>query len=162
MTNSTQTSKTMHTRIPRTINLVTNIALVESTMPEILKRTVEQAMHLLAATKAEYIIRLPDGTLINEGTLVIKLSKKDKAPAKKRGLKMPYGTMRNAVMPYVECLKVGDVAEIGFTPEMLAAGVDSKDLLSSISNAAVKCFGKEAHKLCTNKKTGKVEILRTA
>lgn len=162
MNTTNQTSKTMHTRIPRTINLVTNLALVESTMPEILKRTVEQALSLLALAKAEYVIRLPDGTLINEGTLVIKLSKKDKAPAKKRGLKLPYGTMRNAVMPYIDCLKVGDVAEIALTPEMLAAGVDCKDLLSSVSNAAVKCFGTDAHKVCTNKKTGKVEILRTA
>jgi hypothetical protein len=36
------------------------------------------------------------------------------------------------------------------------------DLLSSVSNAAAKCWGNDSHKVCTNKATSKVEILRTA
>lgn len=158
MTNSTQTS--MNTPKLRTSNTVKHPALVASTTPEIVKRTVEQALGLLEVTGAEYIIRLSDGTTITKGNIPVKVIK-IKPPAKKRALKLPYGHMRNAVMPLIECLKVGDVAEIGLTPEMVAGGVNMHDLLSSVSNAAAKCFGNGSHKVCTNKKTGKVEILRT-
>jgi hypothetical protein len=151
----------MNTPKLRTSNTVKHPALIASTAPEIIKRTVEQALGLLDVTGGEYIIRLNDGTTITKGNIQIK-AVKVKPPAKKRALKMPYGSMRNAVMPLIECLKVGDVAEIGFTPEMLAAGVDTKDLLSTVSNAAVKLFGTDSHKVCTNKVTNKIEILRTA
>ena len=157
MTNLTQTSMNK-----RTSNSVKHPDLIASTAPEIIKRTIEQALGLLDVGGAEYIVRLSDGTLLSKGTTIQVKVGKTKAPAKKRALKLPYGTMRNAVMPLVECLKVGDVAEIGLTPEMIAAGVDTKDLLSTVSNAAAKAFGNGGHKVCTNKKTGKVEILRTA
>jgi len=159
MTNSTQTS--MNTSNLRTSNIVKHPDLVASNVPEIIKRTIEQALGLLDVGGAEYIVRLSDGTLISKGTTIQVKIGKTKAPAKKRALKLPYGHMRNAVMPFVECLKVGDVAEIGLTPEMIAADVNMHDLLSSVSNAAAKCFGNGAHKVCTNKKTGKVEVLRT-
>ena len=146
----------------RTVNQVTNPALAASTAPEIVKRTIEQALRLLAVAGTEYIIRLSDGTTITQGSLELVAAKPPKKQAKKRALKMPYGSMRSAVLPYVECLKVGDVAEIGLTPEMVLCGVDLHDLLSTVSNAAAKCFGNDSHKVCTNKATGKIEILRTA
>lgn len=161
MSKSTSTSKDMTQISNRTVQTVNNPTLIASTMPEIVKRTVEQALNLLAVSKAEYVIRLPDGTLLTEGTLQVKATK-IKLPTKKRALKMPYGSLRTYVMPYVECLKIGDVAEVGLTPEMVAADVNLHDLLSSVSNAAAKCFGNGSHKVCTNRKTGKVEILRVA
>lgn len=161
MSNSNQTS--MNTPKLRTSNHVKHPALVASTAPEIIKRTVEQALGLLAVAGTEYIIRLSDGTTLAHGSLELVTPKAAKAVKyKKRALKMPYGSMRNAIMPLVECLKVGDVAEIGLTPEMVAADVNMHDLLSSVSNAAAKCWGNDSHKVCTNKATGKVEILRTA
>jgi hypothetical protein len=149
----------MNTRTPNTSS---HPALVASSTPEIVKRTIEQAMRLLDVSNTEYIIRLGDGTTITRGSLELVAAKPPKIKGKKRALKMPYGSMRNAVMPYVECLKVGDVAEIGLTPEMAMCGVDLHDLLSSVSNAAAKCFGNDSHKVCTNKTTSKIEILRTA
>lgn len=146
----------------RTSNTVKHPALIASTAPEIIKRTVEQALGLLAVAGTEYIIRMNDGTTITQGSLELVTPKPPKPAKKKRDLKMPYGSMRNAVMPYVECLKVGDVAEIGLTPEMVMCDVNLHDLLSTVSNAAAKCFGNDSHKVCTNKATGKVEILRTA
>jgi hypothetical protein len=146
----------------RTVNTVTNPALAASTAPEIVKRTIEQALRLLDVSGTEYIIRLGDGTTITRGSLELVAAKPDKVKNKKRALKMPYGSMRNAVLPYVECLKVGDVAEIGLTPEMVLCGVNLHDLLSTVSNAAAKCWGNESHKVCTNKTTSKIEILRTA
>lgn len=160
MTNSTQTS--MNTPKLRTSNTVKHPALVASTAPEIIKRTVEQALGLLAVAGTEYIIRLSDGTTLTHGSLELVTPKPPKQARKKRALKMPYGSMRNAVMPLVECLKVGDVAEIGLTPEMAMCDVNLHDLLSTVSNAAVKCFGLDSHKVCTNKVTNKIEILRTA
>jgi len=157
MSNSTQTL--MNTRTPNTSS---HPALVASSTPEIVKRTIEQAMRLLEVAGTEYIIRLGDGTTINHGSLELVAAKPPKKEAKRRALKMPYGSMRSAVMPYVECLKIGDVAEIGLTPEMAMCGVDLHDLLSSVSNAAAKCFGNDSHKVCTNKTTNKIEILRTA
>lgn len=162
--NPTQTFKphTMNAHATRTVNQVTNPALAESTAPEIVKRTIEQALRLLAVAGTEYIIRLSDGTTITQGSLELVAAKPPKQAKKKRSLKMPYGSMRNAVLPFIECLKVGDVAELGLTPEMIAADVNMHDLLSTVSNAAAKCFGNGSHKVCTNHKTGKVEILRTA
>lgn len=160
MSNSTQTS--MNTPKLRTSNTVKHPALVASTAPEIIKRTVEQALGLLAVAGTEYIIRLSDGTTLTHGSLELVTPKPPKQARKKRALKLPYGSMRNAIMPLVECLKVGDVAEIGLTPEMVAADVNMHDLLSSVSNAAAKCWGNDSHKVCTNKATSKVEILRTA
>lgn len=160
MSNSTQTS--MNTSKLRTSNHVKHPALIASTAPEIIKRTVEQALGLLAVAGTEYIIRLSDGTTLTHGSMELAAVKPPKQAKKKRALKLPYGSMRNAVLPYVECLKVGDVAEIGLTPEMVAADVNMHDLLSSVSNAAAKCWGNDSHKVCTNKATGKVEILRTA
>lgn len=159
MSNSTQTS--MNTPKLRTSNHVKHPALMASTAPEIIKRTIEQALGLLDVAGTEYIIRLSDGTDIIKGNIQAKAIK-IKPPAKRRALKLPYGSMRNAIMPLVECLKVGDVAEIALTPEMVAADVNMHDLLSSVSNAAAKCWGNDSHKVCTNKTTGKVEILRTA
>lgn len=152
----------MNTTNSRTINTVTNPELAASTLPEIVKRTIEQALRLLDVSGTEYIIRLGDGTTITKGAMELVAAKSAKIKGKKRALKMPYGSMRNAVLPYVECLKVGDVAEIALTPEMVTAGVDLHDLLSTVSNAAAKCFGNDSHKVCTNRNTGKIEILRTA
>lgn len=159
MSNSTQTS--MNATNTRTVNTVTHPELAASTLPEIVKRTVEQGLRLLDVSKVEYVIRLSDGTLLVQGDIKFQVPKQT-PKYKKRALKMPYGSMRKAVMPYVECLKVGDVAEIGLTPEMVAAEVNLHDLLSSVSNAAATCWGNDSHKVCTNKTTGKIEILRTA
>lgn len=157
MSNSTQTL--MNTRTPNTSS---HPALDASSTPEIVKRTIKQALHLLDVSGTEYIIRLGDGTTITRGSLELVAAKPEKIKNKKRALKLPYGSMRKAVMPLVSCLKVGDVAEIGLTPEMVAADVNLHDLLSSVSNAAATCWGNESHKVCTNKTTGKIEILRTA
>lgn len=157
MSNSTQTL--MNTRTPNTSS---HPALATSSTPEIVKRTIEQALRLLDVSGTEYIIRLGDGTTITRGSLELVAAKPEKIKNKKRALKLPYGSMRKAVMPLVSCLKVGDVAEIGLTPEMVAADVNLQDLLSSVSNAAATCWGNDSHKVCTNKTTGKIEILRTA
>lgn len=156
MTNSTQTS--MKTRTPFVTN---HPALVESTMPEIIKRTLEQALNLLAVTKADFIIRLPDGTMLTKGDMELVAPRK-KVKYTKSPRKLPYGTYRKWVEPQIAHLLVGDVAELSLSPEMQAANVELRDLLSSVSSTANKLFGLDSHKVCTNKKTGKVEILRTA
>jgi hypothetical protein len=145
----------------RTPAAVTNTAIEASTVPEIVKRTLEQSLRLLDVAKAEYIIRLGDGTMLTKGKMELVTPRKTVKYTKKPR-KMPYGTMRNWVAPQIAHLHIGDVAELDLSAEMQAAGVDLRDLMSSVSSTANKLFGLDSHKVCTNKKTGKIEILRTA
>lgn len=131
----------------------------QTTTPEIVKRTIEQATRLLDASNTEYIIRLRDGTVYTKGDMEL-VTTKTRTPRQAR--KMPHGSYTNAYKQRVVNMKVGDVLELALTPEMIAAGVTLLDVQGTISTIASTAFGKDAHKICANKSTGCNEILRTA
>lgn len=131
----------------------------QTTIPEIVKRTIEQATRLLDASKTEYIIRLSDGTVYTKGNMEL-VTAKTRTPRQAR--KMPHGSYTNAYKKLVVNMAVGDVLCLYRTPEMLAANVTLADISGTISSIATATFGNGAHKLHQNKTADCIEILRTA
>ena len=119
----------------------------QTSIPEIVKRTIEQATRLLDASKTEYIIRLPDGTLITKGAMeLVAPAAKRKRVARKEH-KMPHGSYTAAYKTPIMKMAIGDVLCLYRTPEMLKAGVTLADISGTISSIATTAFGNNAHKL---------------
>ncbi|MFN6252460.1 MAG: hypothetical protein ACK4Y5_10320 [Acetobacteraceae bacterium] len=116
----------------------------------IIEQTVQNAMRLLKATKAKYIIVMPDGTTHSEGDLHLA---EVKARARKAG-PLPHGTYSTMCKPYNN-MAVGDVVEFDIPP-----GGTGKSLHSGVTAHFINLWGKGAMKSCFNKKTNKVEVLR--
>jgi hypothetical protein len=140
----------------------TNLPLMQQTsVPEVVLRTVEHTLRNLKASKVEYIIRLPDGTLLTHGDMELAVTPTEKKRTRIRS-KMPVGYMTGYLAPTIEPMQVGDVVEFATTPEMAMSGVSLKDVQRSVSSIAFRCFGSGNHKVYTNKKTQRVELLRVA
>lgn len=133
----------------------------QTPIPEIVKRTIEQATRLLDASKTEYIIRLSDGTLITKGAMELAASSTRKRMPRKAH-KMPHGSYTAAYKESIVNMVVGDVLCLYRTPEMLAAKVTLADISGTISSIATTTFGNGNHKIHQNKTTECVELLRTA
>ena len=116
----------------------------------IIEQTVQNATRLLKATKAKYIIVMPDGTTYSEGDLHLAPTKVHKR--KPGGL--PHGTYATMCKPYVG-MAVGDVAEFS-----IPAGGTQKSLHSAVSAYFSTAWGVGACKTYFNKDTQQVEVLR--
>lgn len=116
----------------------------------IIEQTVQNAMRLLKATKAKYIIVMPDGTTHTEGDLQLAVVK----PRLRKAGPLPIGTYSKMCQPYNN-MAVGDVVEFDIPP-----GGTGKSLHSGITAHFIHLWGKGAMKSCFNKKTNKVEVLR--
>jgi len=114
-------------------------------IPEIVKRTISQAIKLLDASGCKYKIIDQDG---NEyGSLVVEKQKKST-----KTYKHPPGTMHRFYYPLIKDMKVGDVVAIknfDFEP---------RELQGAVSAWASEHWGKGAYKTCTVGQD--VEILR--
>jgi len=116
----------------------------------IIEQTVQSALRLLKATKAKYIIVMPDGTTHSTGDLQlaeVKIRKRNVGP-------LPHGTYANLCKPYNN-MAVGEVVEFDIPP-----GGTGKSLHSGVTAHFIHLWGKGAMKSCFNKKTNKVELLR--
>jgi hypothetical protein len=133
----------------------------QTSVPEVVLRAVDQALRTLNAAKAEYIIRLPDGMMYERGNMKLAAipteKKRTRTPSK-----MPLGYMTKAIMPTLKDMQIGDVLEFQLDEPMMAAGVELRELQSSVSSLASTNFGAGNHKVHTNKKTQRIELLRTA
>jgi hypothetical protein len=116
----------------------------------IIEQTVQNAMRLLKATKAKYIIVMPDGTTHSEGDLQLTVTK----PCKRKPGTLPHGTYAAMCKPLVD-MAVGDVAEFA-----IPSGGTSKSLHSAVSAYFATAWGKGTCKTYFNKDTQKVEVLR--
>lgn len=116
----------------------------------IIEQTAQSAIRLLKATKAKYIIVMPDGTTYSEGDLQLAPTKVHKR--KPGGL--PHGTYSTMCKPYAD-MAVGDVAEFAI-PE----GSNKASLHSAVSAYFSTVWGVGAAKTYFNKDTQRVEVLR--
>jgi hypothetical protein len=116
----------------------------------IIEQTVQNAMRLLKATKAKYIIVMPDGTAHSEGDLQLVATK----PLKRKPGGLPHGTYSKMCQPFV-CMAIGDVAEFPI-PE----GGNKASLHSAVSAYFSTAWGVGSAKTYFNKGTQKVEVLR--
>lgn len=116
----------------------------------IIEQTAQSAIRLLKATKAKFIVVMPDGTTFSEGDLTLAPTKICK---RKQGT-LPHGTYAAMCKPFTDMV-VGDVAEFPI-PE----GGTSKSLHSAVSAYFSTAWGVGACKTYFNKDTQKVEVLR--
>ena len=116
----------------------------------IIEQTTQNAIRLLKAVKAKYIIVMPDGTTHTEGDLQLAEVKN----VKRKPGPLPFGTYAKMCKPY-ENMAMGDVAEFEIPP-----GGTGKSLHSGVTAHFIHLWGKGAMKSCFNKKTNKVEVLR--
>jgi hypothetical protein len=122
---------------------------------DIITKTANSAARLLNAIRAQYIIVLPTGEQIIEGDLKLhvpdaKPQRKVRAPSRN-----PLGYLRKHITPYLQPLKVGDVAVIP-----LPANVIMKELQGSGASIANVLWGKGNYKTMRNEATGNLEVLR--
>lgn len=121
---------------------------------DIIQKTVAQAIKLLNASKAQYIIILPSGEVHEAGGLQLVTPKPVKVRKPMRNLKYPWGTMVGIYGPHLS-IEVGDVATIP-----CPAHVKLEDLAASTSAGAGARWGAGNSKTYANDKTNAVEILR--
>lgn len=151
MSKSTSTSKDM-----------TNNS-TQNQMPEIYREMATKAMKHLDLVKAQYAVILPDGTVYNNSGEIIQIKMpKAKVRNTQQERKMPHGTYSAAFKARIEAMKVGDVECFTPTPEMVARGVNLKDIQGTVSTFAHGAWGNDAHKTHQNVKANCVELLRTA
>ncbi len=116
----------------------------------IIEQTVQNAMRLLKATKAKYIIVMPDGTTHSEGGLQLAEVK----PCKRKQGTLPHGTYATMCKPFVD-MPVGDVTEFP-----IPSGGTNKSLHSAVSAYFATAWGKGNCRTYFNKDTQRVEVLR--
>ena len=116
----------------------------------IIDQTAQSAIRMLKATKAKYIIVMPDGTMHSTGDLQLAVAK----PRVRKAGPLPHGTYSKMCQPYNN-MPVGDVAEFDIPP-----GGTGKSLHSGVTAHFIHLWGKGAMKSCFNKNTQKVEVLR--
>ena len=116
----------------------------------IIEQTAQSAIRLLKATKAKFIIVMPDGTTYSEGDLQLAAAK----VYKRKAGTLPHGTYSTMCKPYVGMV-IGDVAEFS-----IPAGGNKASLHSAVSAYFSTAWGVGACKTYFNKDTQKVEVLR--
>ena len=116
----------------------------------IIEQTVLSATRLLKATKAKYIIVMPDGTTYSEGDLQLA---EVKTRIRKAG-PLPFGTYADMCRPYNN-MAVGDVVEFE-----VPKGGTGKSLHSGVTAHFSHLWGTGTSKTYFNKDTNKVELLR--
>ena len=124
---------------------------------DIITKTAKDAARLLNAIRAQYIIVLPTGEQIIQGDL--KLQVADATPQRKARTpsRHPHGFLNQHILPYLQHLKVGDVAVIP-----VPSGADMDEIQGSGASIAAKLWGNGSYKTMRNANTGNLEVLRMA
>lgn len=104
------------------------------TQPAIITKTIPQAMNLLTAAGCQYKIISPDGT--EYGQL-------ESVKPKKRHHTVPPGTYAKYFVPFLQDVKIGDVACIPFGPH------DKKALSGAVTAWCSDRWGKGSYKSCS-------------
>jgi len=122
---------------------------------DIITKTAKDAARLLNAIRAQYIIVLPTGEQIIQGDL--KLHVADAKPQRKVRAqpRHPHGFLNNHILPFLQHLKVGDVAVIP-----VPSGADMNEIQGSSASIAAKLWGNGSYKTMRNANTGNLEVLR--
>lgn len=116
----------------------------------IIEQTAQSAIRLLKATKAKFVIVMPDGTTYSEGGLQLAVAKQ----VKRKPSTLPYGTYSKMCQPFVG-VAVGDVVEFA-----IPDGGTSRALHSAVTAYFHHAWGLGTCKTYFNKDTQKVEMLR--
>lgn len=119
-------------------------------MLEIQRTTLSKAMKLLNSIGAEYAIVVGEET---HGTLPV--AKKPK-PASKNSVSHKYGrnVVLNYVKPYIDTLKVGDVAQIP------VGDFDLASIAATAASHAHRVFGAGGHTGRTDREKNVFELMR--
>jgi hypothetical protein len=122
---------------------------------DIITKTAKDAARLLNAIRAQYIIVLPTGEQIIQGDL--KLHVPDAKPQRKVRAqpRHPHGFLNSHILPYLQHLKVGDVAVIP-----VPSGADMDEIQGSGASISAKLWGNGSYKTMRNANTGNLEVLR--
>lgn len=116
----------------------------------IFARLVEQVEFNLKAAKAEYFIRLPDGTIISN--IDVKLPKQKNG---KRNFTQPFGAYTNTFQPQLEGMGVAELREVS-----IPDGFEMANSQSAMINIGVKLWGKESVTTALRRADRVIEVLR--
>jgi len=112
-------------------------------------KAIAQAMHILRATKCAFKIVTVDGTVFAEGlTESINLSRR-------MNPNRPYGLIASHFKPIVKDMKVGDIAEVPWHPQ-----IREDDLQSAMTAWMGSTWGKGSYATQKNDNKKVIEVLR--
>lgn len=114
---------------------------------------VERSIIALRASRAKFIIVMPDGEMIVEGDLKLE---EPKPQRKRQKSEFPRGALTAHYLPYLEKMKPGDMVEIPF------AGFPPAVLTGSISSRVCQLWGRKTATTAQNLEKNVVEVLRFA
>lgn len=114
---------------------------------------VERSIMALRASRAKFIIVMPDGETIVEGDLKLE---EQKTKRHRQKSDFPHGALTAHYLPYLEKMKPGDMVEIPFGnfPAAVLAG--------SISSRVCQLWGRKTAMTAQNMERKVVEVLRFA
>jgi hypothetical protein len=119
----------------------------------IITKAIREAVKLLDATGVQYAVVDFEGNQFIKG---LELRPATPEPTRKKATHRGYGTISKHYQPYVEKLKVGEVAVIP-----LSQFAKEKEVLrGAIAAWCVQNWGKNSHRTCITATA--VEVLRTA
>jgi len=124
---------------------------------DIITKTAKDAARLLNAIRAQYIIVLPTGEQIIQGDLQLHVPDAKPDKRTKRASRHPHGFLNQHILPYLQNLKVGDVAVIP-----VPSGADMDEIQGSGASISAKLWGNGNYKTMRNANTGNLEVLRMA
>lgn len=114
---------------------------------------VERSIIALRASRAKFIVVMPDGETIVEGDLKLE---EPKLKRKRQKSDFPHGTLTAHYMPYLQNLQPGQMVEVpfgNFPPAVLAG---------SISSRVCQLWGRKTAMTAQNAEKKVVEVLRFA
>ena len=114
---------------------------------------VERSIMALRASKAKFIIVMPDGETIVEGDLKLE---EPKLKRQRQKSDFPRGALTVYYMPYLQNMKPGDMVEVPFGnfPAVVLAG--------SISSRVCQMWGRKTAMTAQNMEKKVVEVFRFA
>lgn len=119
-----------------------------SSFENVTLKAIAQAMHILRATKCSYKIVTTDGTVFSEGDVYAF-----------RGQTKPLGHPRGFIAahfkPHLEPMKVGDITEVPWHPE-----IKESDLQSAMTAWMIGQWGKGSYTTQKNNTKKVIEVLR--
>ena len=114
---------------------------------------VERSIIALRASKAKFIIVMPDGETIVEGDLKLE---EPKLKRRRQKSDFPIGALTAHYMPYLQNMRPGDMVEVpyGSFPPAILAG--------SISSRVCQMWGRKTTMTAQNAEKKVIEVLRFA
>ena len=118
------------------------------TQPEIVTKTINRAIEMLAAAGAKFKVISPDGAEFGALEVV-------KHADKKKVFKYKHGTLRDIYIPCLASLKAGEVAQI-----KVPSGIELEDVRGAACAWMSTHWGNETYTSGIDKTFNTVEILR--